>query len=140
MAEKLKLEEFYEETIPTAQSVEEIYNASRLESSFTNKDEFIFYTNKLFGMLAHLKVTSLTAENLPKLAPLIVVDSYSDFMLALIQFKIAKSVPNSDDYSLNPSAIPMIQKYIKIFDVYEKQNGIVNPYTRKSSKEPLDNE
>jgi len=138
MAEKLDLKKFYEDT---KLSPEHIHLLNIRTQSLTLKDKNYKITtaNTAFGMLAHLNITSNSET--PYIESRLFqsgIDSYKDrswFFRSLSKLNIY----DYDNYTLNPTAITMIQRYRSAFDKYEAQLGIQNPFTKKSGKEPGDN-
>ena len=60
-----------------------------------------------------------------KYKPNVSTHALSTFSLALQKIKVLNA-----DFSFNPTAVPMIQRYMKIFEAYEQQNGIENPFVK----------
>ena len=69
-------------------------------------------------MLAHLKVDSFE-----KLEAYKSMKYYSRLYDSCKYLKII-----TEQKTINPTAVPMIHRYMKIFEAYEKQNGIENPF------------
>lgn len=127
MAEKPDLKNFYESTQPLPDSILNFYHAA--SQRITSKETFVNLSNIGFAMLAHLKADSF--ENLERHSSL---KHYSLLSKSCKNLKII-----TDQKTINPTAVPMIQRYMKIFEAYEKQNGLTNPYVKKLGKEPGDN-
>ena len=118
MENKPTLKEFYESTIPNEERVSAFYSATL--KLYKNKKSFFELSNTAFAFLAHLRVRS-TKEFAAHYEKPFYLDLYSgcenlEIMLA------------NEQGRLNETAIPIIEKYIHMFEAYEKQNGIKNPF------------
>ena len=127
MPEKPDLKNFYESTQPLPDSI--LIFSQSASKRITSKETFVNLSNIGFAMLAHLKADSF--ENLEK------HKSLKNYYLLTESCKNLKII--TDQKTINPTAVPMIQRYMKIFEAYEKQNGLTNPYVKKEGKEPGDN-
>ena len=72
-------------------------------------------------MLAHLKADSFDKLEKHK--------SMKNYFLLSESCKNLKIITESK--TINPTAVPMIQRYMKIFEAYEQQNGIENPFVKE---------
>ena len=128
MEEKLDLKAFYESTRPTSQNIDALFNDIFFNKVTHTKQGFIAASNRAFGMLAHLKAYTFDLEETHRLKRLYSIKDYPHLENIISQLQIAKKVNGQVNFAINPSAVPMIQRYIKIFEAYEQQNGIKNPY------------
>lgn len=136
MAENIDIKTFYDSTFPTEKNLTEFSNQLKLNTTFT-KETFLKTTNTAFAILGHFSNLDVStpfdiAKIKSKYKPNVSTHALSTFSLALQKVKILNA-----DFSFNPTAVPMIQRYDKIFSAYEKQNGITNPFA--VGKEPGDN-
>ena len=106
------LKAFYDLTLPTIENIRRLFNGTSFVS-FT-KQELLDFSNQTFGMLAHLRIDSTE-----KLWEAKNVEGYHSLKMICKNLRIL-----NENGILNSSAIPMIQRYMKIFDAYEKQNGL----------------
>ena len=126
MAE-MDLKIFYTATFPTEENLTGFANQLKLNTTFT-KESFLKITNTAFAIMGHFSDFDFSKpfdiyEIKNQYKPNVSTHALSTFSLALQKIKILNT-----DFSFNPTAIPMIQRYDKIFSVYEKQNGIENPF------------
>jgi len=129
MAEKMELKEFYEATFPTEDSLLDFYKKIKLTKSFA-REAFLETTNTAFAILGHFSGFDFSQPFsrdviFKKYALLVSIPTLERFTEALQKLKILDA-----DWHFNPSVIPMIQRYDKIFSEYEKQNGLTNPCAR----------
>lgn len=115
---------------------------------------FMDYANTAFGMMAHWNLVSTEAliafvDQYAKLG--VPFDDYERFCVALYNLNIIAGThpfylsafsEGSEYYrnptlcksvKLNPSAVPVIQRYRTMFDQYEAQNGFTPLYKTKFS-------
>ena len=131
MAEKMDLKTFYESTKPTSQNIDGLFYDIYRNDVTSTKQGFIAASNQAFGMLAHLKAYTFDLEETNRIKRFFSLDEYTHFRGILARLQIAKSVTGQLNLVINPSVVPMIQRYIKMFEAYEQQNGIVNPYVKE---------
>lgn len=115
MAE-MNLKAFYESTQPFPEAILNFSHVAR--KRITEKEVFVHLSNIGFAMLAHLKADSI--ENLEK------CESIKYYFILVRSCKALHII--TEQRTINPTAVPMIQKYMKVFEVYEQQNGIKNPF------------
>ena len=118
MAE-MNLKAFYESTQPFPDAILNFYHVA--SKRITEKEVFVHLSNIGFAMLAHLKADSF--ENFEK------CESIKHYSLLVKSCKNLHIITEAK--TINPTAVPMIQKYMKVFEVYEQQNGIENPFVKE---------
>ena len=125
---------FYEETIPNEKNIDSLFRISKQKGIIDDKIRFLSATNLAFGMLAHLNIDS--SEKLADLEynKAIKYSKYLSILNSLRLLKIVKSTHNLAINTLNPTAIPMIQRCRKMFDAYEKEDSLTPFYLQKKSK------
>ena len=128
MAEKMDLKTFYESTKPTSQNIDTLFYDIYRNNATSTKQGFVDSSNKAFAMLAHLKAYTFDLDETNRLKQLFSLNDYTHLKGILAKLQIAKTVTGQLNLVINPTAVPMIQRYIKIFEAYEQQNGIKNPY------------
>ena len=130
---------FYEETMPTMKNIEELFQITKYDSNMNDKHIFRDASNKAFGMLAHL---NFNADETKEIAVYFTPFFYNSLVYSLNRLHIAKSLIQREidftdeiqNSAFNPTAIPMIQRYRKMFDAYEKEHGLTPFYLQKKSK------
>jgi|GEM_PF-4236059 len=134
MVDTADFKKFYEETIPNEKNIDSLFRISKQKGIIDDKIRFLSATNLAFGMLAHLNIDS--SEKLADLEynKAIKYSKYLSILNSLRLLKIVKSTHNLAINTLNPTAIPMIQRCRKMFDAYEKEHGLTPFYLQKKSK------
>ena len=129
MAEQTDLKQLYTSTFPTEERLNAFSRHLKLNKTFT-RATFLETTNRAFAILGHFPdldfskpfdaydITLKYRTNIPNSA-------LEELAYALQKLKIL-----NEDFLFNQTAIPMIQRYEKIFTAYEQQNGIENPLIR----------
>ena len=149
------LKTFYAAVKPTAQAIEELnFNSQKFRAGLIDQKTFMDYANTAFGMMAHWNLVSTEAlitfvDQSAKLR--VSFDDYARFCVARHNFNIIVGTHpfylsafsnDSEHYrnptlcksvKLNPSAVPVIQRYRTMFDQYETQNGFTPLYKTKFS-------
>lgn len=120
MENKPTLKEFYESTIPNEERVGAFYLATL--KLYKNKKSFFELSNTASAFLAHLRVRSFQEFTSHSDKPFFLELLSGCQNLGIILNHLNKTTP------LNETAIPIIEKYIHMFEAYEKQNGIKNPF------------
>jgi len=126
MAGQFSLKEFYAATMPNHGNITRLYQTSREDATFQNKGRFTTFSNELFGMLAHMNLTSFTRNDRSEWRSTMLDDDLDHLCKMLARSSIIK--PNRDDFVFNPSVTPLVQRYRKLFDEYERQNGLTAFY------------
>lgn len=139
MAEKQDIKTFYESTKPTSKNIDILFNDIYHNNVANTKQGFVESSNKAFAMLAHLKAYTFDIDETYRIKNMYSSHDFIAIQGILTKLQIAKKSPAKVNLDINPSAVPMIQRYMKIFEAYEKQNGLTNPYVKKLGKEPGDN-
>ena len=128
MEEKLDLKAFYEATQPTSKNLKILFDDIFVHEKESTKEGFLDAANRAFAMLAHLKAYTFDIAETSRIKSLYSLSDFTKLQGILLKLQIAKKHSSPLDFAFNPSAVPMIQRYIKIFEAYEQQNGIKNPY------------
>ena len=131
MAEKMDLKTFYESTKPTSQNLKILFDDIFVHDIANTKQGFMESSNKAFAILAHLKAYTFNYDETTRIKRLYSLSDFTKLQGILLKLQIAKKSSNPLEFDFNPSAVPMIQRYIKMFEAYEQQNGIVNPYVKE---------
>ncbi len=118
MAE-MNLKAFYESTQPFPEAILNFSHAA--SKRITEKAVFVNLSNIGFAMLAHLRADSFEKLEIHKS-----IKHYFQLFHACKDLHII-----TEQKTINPTAVPMIQRYIKIFEAYEQQNGIENPFVKE---------
>ena len=118
MAE-MNLKAFYESTQPFPDAI--LIFSMSASKRITENAVFVHLSNIGFAMLAHLK-----ADSFEKLEEYKSMKNYSLLSDACKNLHII-----TEQKTINPTAVPMIQKYMKVFEAYEQQNGIENPFVKE---------
>ena len=126
----MDLKIFYTATFPTEETLTGFSNQLKLNTTFT-KESFLQTTNTAFAIMGHFSDFDFSKpfdiyEIKTKYKPNVSTHALSTFSLALQKIKVLNA-----DFSFNPTAVPMIQRYMKIFEAYEQQNGIENPFVKE---------
>ena len=124
---------FYEETIPNEKNVHDLFINVMLNEKSNDKNLFLANSNKAFAMLAHLNYMEKEEVCDFKPYPILNLDEGNMLTSLLSDLKIIK-LKKGHCFQMNPTAIPMIQRYRKMFDVYEKEHGLTPFYLQKKSK------
>lgn len=75
-------------------------------------------------MLAHLRAYTSDVEETNRIKRLYSFNDDSHLKGILAGLQIAQYVPGQLKLVFNPPAVPMVKRYIQIFEAYEKQNGL----------------
>ena len=124
MADSMNLKEIYEASLPTEENIDEIFAALNGGNLLSDREAFTKITNRVFGMLAHLNVETLTAEEHYKLRPLVENKKYQKFMSILGILRITAPNACCSDAGISPSAVPYVKRFRAAFDIYEKETGV----------------
>ena len=131
MAEKMDLKTFYAATQPTSKNIDILFNEIYHNNKASTKEGFWDAANRAFAMLAHLRAYTFDIDETYRIKNMYSSHDFICLQGILTKLKIAEKLPSKVQMDLNPSAVPMIQRYIKMFEAYEQQNGIVNPYVKE---------
>lgn len=131
MAEEMDLKTFYAATQPTSKNLEILFDDIYVHKKASTKEGFLDVTNRAFAMLAHLRAYTFDIDETYCIKKMYSPHDFICLQGILTKLKIAEKLPSKVNMDLNPSAVPMIQRYIKIFEAYEQQNGIKNPYIKE---------
>ena len=83
-------------------------------------------------MLAHLRISS--SSDITHLKSKFRQLNISGAQPFINFYNALRNLGISVDFNLNPTAVPIIKKYISIFENYEKKNGIQNPLLQREQK------
>ena len=123
------LKEFYFHTIPNHENIERLYESSKDPATFNDKSKFMTFSNGCFGMLAHFNLLSTFSHKDRDLwEKRIDAEDFRDFRATLTYFKVLSYDRDSNEYLFNPKVTPLIERYRKIFDAFEQQNGLTSFY------------
>ena len=125
MARSDKIKEFYENSTPTAEHIAE------LEGMLEDRDHYINLVNRVFGMLAHLGVSSYEEADRAWLQQALGQELYERFYGILRYANMVGYKEDEDLYAFNGGAVAMIEGNRKRFEAYEQENGLTNPWARK---------
>lgn len=130
MTEKQDIKTFYESTKPTSQNLKDLFDNIFTHEVTNTKQGFVESSNKTFAMLAHLKAYTFDIDETSRIKQLYSLSDFTKLQGILFKLQIARKSSNPLKFDFDPSAVPMIQRYMKIFESYEKQNGLTNPYVK----------
>lgn len=123
MAES-NLKELYEASLPTAEHIDEIFDILKEGNLMADRAKFVTTSNRVFGMLAHLKVETMEQSEQERLMPIMEMGKYQTFLAILGMLRITAPNACCTGAGITPSATPIIQRYIEVFEIYEKENGM----------------
>ena len=129
MADTPDFKKFYEETIPNEKNLQDLYSITKKNEFLHNKQLFLSTSNLAFAMLAHFNIKPTDEYEYDTIGRYLTEEEDSIFSYSLARLKIKAPTKITDIKApFNPTAIPMIQRYRKMFDAYEKEHGLTPFY------------